>query len=172
MLMPVAEILKINDNYWLGSIPDVFQDYKNLWHFDISENMVTGTIPKTVFSSPELQLAYMSNCSLSGRIPNEYSKPPKLRDLYLNGNRLTGTVPSIRPGELTLLNEFLVYDTFIDGTMPESVCSLRFEHILDDLWSDCGGQTPEIECDFPDCCNRCFEGHGVMGRRLRRERPT
>jgi hypothetical protein len=165
--MTSAETVRLNDNFWIGTIPDVFQDYEELWYFDISKNLLTGRIPATVFSIPTIRLVYMSNCSLSGPIPSQYANPPLLRDLWLDGNRLTGTVPSIRPGQLEMLNEFLVHDTFLTGSMPQSVCSLRFDHILDDLWSDCGGASPEIECDFPDCCNRCFEGGGAR-RRLRK----
>jgi hypothetical protein len=87
-----------------------------------------------------------------------------LRDLYLDGNRITGTVPSIRTGQLEFLNEFLLHRTSITGTMPDSVCNLRKDFILDDLWTDCGGESPEIECDFPDCCNRCFEGGSTVRR--------
>jgi len=104
----------------------------------------------------------MHKCSLTGSIPSEYSNPPNLRDLYLYGNNIQGTVPDIPPGQLQQLNEFLLQDTLIQGAMPESVCDLRRDFILDDLWTDCGGAEPEILCEFPDCCNRCFEGGRVV----------
>jgi hypothetical protein len=150
--------LRLNSNFWQGSIPDVFEDYTKLDFFDISNNMMTGTVPQTIFLIPTIRFVYMSNCNLDGPIPSEFAFAPILRDLYLNGNMLTGTVPSIEPGQLEQLNEFLLQGNRLQGVMPESICNLRAEFILDDLWTDCGGQTPEIECDFPDCCNRCFEG--------------
>jgi hypothetical protein len=95
--------------------------------------------------------------------------PPILRDLYLDGNELTGTVPSIKSGELELLNEFLLQGNKLVGVMPSSVCNLRDEFILDDLFSDCGGEDPEFICDFPDCCNRCFNGEeSSSSRRVNR----
>lgn len=76
-----------------------------------------------------------------------------------------GPVPSILAGQLPDLNEFLLHFNFLTGSMPTSVCNLRGNAgNLEDLFSDCGGQDPEILCDFPDCCNRCFEGGS--GRRL------
>jgi len=56
---------------------------------------------------------------------------------------------------------------FLTGSVPESICDLRDEGKLRVLFSDCGGADPEIECKFPTCCNRCFEGgNGVAtGRR-------
>lgn len=149
--------LRLNKNFWNGTIPDVFENYRQLDYFDISNSMFSGPIPKTIFSIPTLRLAYMSNCSLSGTIPSQFADPPDLRDLYLDGNDITGTIPSIVPGKLEKLSEFLLQDNEITGTMPDSICSLRADFILDDLWTDCGGELPEIECDFPECCNRCFE---------------
>lgn len=134
----------------------MFENYDRLDFFDVSNNQLTGSIPSTIFSIPTIRFIYMSNCELSGRIPRDYRDPPLLRDLYLDSNRLTGTVPSIRSGDLERLNEFLLQGNRLVGTMPSSVCNLRTEFILDDLFSDCGGNDPDFLCDFPECCNRCF----------------
>lgn len=153
-----AETLKLNNNFWTGTIPDVFQNYERLDHFDVSENEVAGTIPTTLFSIPTIRLVYLQNCNIRGTIPLVYNNAPLLRDLYLNGNPLTGTVPPVSAGELENLNEFLLHETQVTGTMPQSLCDLRTNFVLDDLFADCGGASPEIQCEFPDCCNRCFEG--------------
>lgn len=56
---------------------------------------------------------------------------------------------------------------FLTGSMPESICDLRQKRELRVLFSDCGGLDPEIECEFPECCNRCYEGGNSIatGRR-------
>lgn len=149
--------LRLNGNFWTGTVPDVFENFANLDFFDISDTMLTGTIPKTIFSIPTIRLIYMSKCNLVGTIPPQYADPPILRDLYLDGNQLTGTVPAIESGNLERLNEFLLQDNKLSGSVPNSICSLRTSFVLDDLWTDCGGGSPEIQCDFPECCNRCFE---------------
>jgi Leucine-rich repeat (LRR) protein len=149
--------LRLNDNFWTGSIPDAFENYSNLDFFDISNTMLTGTIPTTLFSIPTIRLIYMSKCMLRGSIPPQYADPPILRDLYIDSNELSGTIPSIKPSQLQRLNEFLLQDNKLTGSVPSSICNLRTNSILDDLWTDCGGENPEIECDFPECCNRCFE---------------
>lgn len=127
--------------------------------------MLEGSIPKSIFSIPTLRLAYMSKCRLSGKIPAQYADPPELRDLYLDGNAITGTIPSIEPGQLEKLSEFLLQDNKIRGTMPKVICSLRSDFVLDDLWTDCSGENPEIDCDFPECCNRCFESEASSASR-------
>ena len=167
-LWPPTVNLRLNDNFWDGAVPDVFENYKNLNFFDISNTMLTGTIPKSIFSIPTIRLAYMSNCNLNGTIPSQYADPPDLRDLYLDGNNLSGTIPPIESGQLEELSEFLLQDNDITGVMPDSICSLRSEFILDNLWTNCGGPSPEIECDFPVCCNRCFETDSISTTRRKK----
>mmetsp|Transcript_25085 Transcript_25085/g.59207 ORF Transcript_25085/g.59207 Transcript_25085/m.59207 type:complete len:670 (+) Transcript_25085:79-2088(+) len=157
--------LRLNDNFWSGTIPDVFANYRQLDFFDVSNTVLGGSIPKSIFAIPTLRLAYMSNSKLVGSIPIEYALAPQLRDLYLNGNDLTGAIPEIAAGQLPMLNEFLLQNNRISGPMPESICRLRSEFILDDLWTDCGGPSPEVDCDFPECCNRCFESETVVPSR-------
>ena len=149
-----------------GQIPNLFTNFERLDFFDAANNLFSGTIPETIFGIEALRLCYMSNNTLTGTIPQEYSEAPLLRDLYLDGNGLTGTVPSIITGELQELSEFLVHFNALTGSMPGSVCDLRDNSggILENLFADCGGQDPEIECSFPDCCNRCFE-RGSMSQR-------
>jgi hypothetical protein len=157
----------------------VFQDFERLDFFDVSNAILSGPIPDSLFDISTLRLVYMSNNTLTGTIPINYAKPPLLRDLYLDGNAFTGTVPRIFPGELLDLNEFLLHFNALTGSMPASVCDLRGNTgNLEDLFSDCGGQTPEIECLFPECCNRCFEQNqrrqleGGRGRRQRDQRKS
>mmetsp|Transcript_18029 Transcript_18029/g.31623 ORF Transcript_18029/g.31623 Transcript_18029/m.31623 type:complete len:629 (-) Transcript_18029:121-2007(-) len=155
--LTLLENFIVRNNFFSGEIPNVFENYEQLDFFDVSNANFFGSIPETLFGVSTLRIAYLSNNSLSGTIPSEYSSPPLLRDLFLDGNGLIGTVPEVSGGQLQELTELLVQFNFLTGTMPVSVCSLRNGQ-LEDLFSDCGGSSPEIECEFPGCCNRCFEG--------------
>ena len=129
--------------------------------FDVSNNNFESTIPSSIFNVPTLQVAYFSNNTFSGPIPPNYATPLDLRDLYLDGNGLTGEIPTIPDGSFTNLTELLFQNNELSGEMPESVCRLRDNTttvpvLLEDLWSDCSGDTPQVVCDFPACCNRCF----------------
>ena len=118
-----------------------------------------GSIPETIFEVPTLEFLYLSNNTLNGPIPSTYSKAPMLIDLYIDGNELVGTIPPIEAGDLEDLNEFVLHGNFLSGSVPSSICDLRGDAgDLDDLFVDCGGENPKVECDFPTCCNRCFEG--------------
>jgi Leucine-rich repeat (LRR) protein len=154
------QFLTAGSNFLDGPIPNVFALYQQLDTADFSRSSFSGTIPSSIFSVPTLRLLYLNNNALTGPIPASYANPPLLRDLFLNNNLLTGMVPAIQTGQLLALNELPLQVNRLTGSMPQSICLLRTEGELDDLFSDCGGATPEIECDFPACCNRCFESPG------------
>lgn len=156
--------LLANNNFLAGQIPNVFQNMKQLDYVDLSNNNFVGTIPESVFEATLLRLLYLSNNTLTGTIPETFSTPVFLRDLYLDGNGLTGTLPDPGAGKLANLTELLLQFNFLSGTVPASVCDLKQTAMLEDLFSDCGGSNPEILCEFPTCCDRCFEG-GDLGRR-------
>jgi len=126
---------------------------------DLSNNVfLTGRLPSTLFDVTTVRIIYIANCSINGPIPANYGRPPLLRDLFLDGNDLTGTVPEITTGQLLNLNEFLLQGNLLTGSVPASICTLRdnMTGMLEDLWTDCLGNPPQIQCDFPACCNRCF----------------
>jgi Leucine-rich repeat (LRR) protein len=157
-----TENLVVSNNFLAKQIPDVFQNLNRLNYMDVSNNLFTGTIPLSIFQTRSIRILYFSNNTLSGTIPTEYSQPLFLTNLFLDGNVLTGTVPGIASGQLQQLTELLLEFNFLNGTMPSSICSLRGGGgMLAALFSDCGGSSPQIFCEYPSCCNRCFEGGGV-----------
>jgi hypothetical protein len=91
-----------------------------------------------------------------GTLPGNYANPPALRDLWVHNNQLNGPIPGIGAGQLLLLSEFLLQGNEFAGVMPASVCSLRTNGVLDDLFADCNPpNAPEVICSR-ECCNMCF----------------
>jgi hypothetical protein len=93
-----------------------------------------------------------------GPLPDNYGSSPVLRDLYIYDNMLNGGIPPISGSQLVTLQEFLMQNNQLTGTMPASICALRIPNgngILEDLWADCESvneQPPEVECE---CCTQC-----------------
>lgn len=147
----------MNDNNFVGTIRDGFDMWNNLDFADFRNNAFEGTLPETIFDIPTIRILYFANNNLDGTIPGTYGNSPVLRDLFLSGNELTGTIPEIQPGQLSSLTELLLEDNQFTGTMAESICSLRVQGLLEDLWVDCGpSANPKLECDAPGCCTACF----------------
>ena len=119
---------------------------------DLERNEFTGNLPESLFEISTLRILYLRFNRFVGRIPSTYASAPQLRDLFISNNMLTGDIPAIMTGQFSELNEFLLEFNMLQGTMPPSICELRTNGMLDDLWADC---VDEIDCD-PGCCTRCF----------------
>lgn len=152
----LVEILDLSNNKFSGSIPDQFSNLAKLDTFDLSSNGFIGALPISLFDVPTIRLIYLTDNQLSSSIPSNFGSPELLRDLYLDANELVGTVPSISTGQLSNLNEFLLQNNVLTGTMPSSICALREPAVgtLEDLWADCElvNGVVELECN---CCTQC-----------------
>jgi hypothetical protein len=149
-----AELLSLGNNTLTGTIPnDAFVGWNVLDTLDLVDNRLGGSIPSSLFAIPTLRLVYLSNNALTGTIPSNVGDGPLLRDLYLMHNQLTGSIPSIIGDSWRNLTELLLQDNELTGTMPDLICRLRSEAILEDLWADCAGNEPEVECS---CCSQCI----------------
>ena len=149
--------LLLNDNNLSGTIRDGFGSFRSLDFVDFSANQLTGTIPTTLFNIRDLRFLYLSNNKLEGALPENWGNAVLLRDFFVDNNNLSGSVPEIPQGAFTRLTELLLNGNMFTGEMPGSICQLRSSAILEDLWADCGGTPPEVQCALPSCCTFCFE---------------
>jgi hypothetical protein len=122
----------------------------------LAVNNFDGLLPPSLFDVPTLRIVYLFDNSFQGTLPTNYANPPALRDLWLHNNELNGPIPVIGAGQLLQLSEFLLQGNELTGPMPASVCSLRTNGVLDDLFADCNPpEGPEVICSRT-CCNMCF----------------
>ena len=124
---------------------------------DFSANLFTGSLPSSIFDLQNLRFLYLSNNQFGSTLPENWGNAAMLRDIFLDNNSLEGTVPEISPGDFSRLTELLLNGNQITGSMAASVCELRTSALLEDLWTDCAGSPPEIQCPLPSCCTFCFQ---------------
>ena len=93
----------------------------------------------------------MQNNHLAGPVPSALGDLDELRYLSLDGNNFSGSIPDVFTGLTNLERVYLNFNEF-NGVMPSSLCFLREEGVLEDLWSDCGGYP--ITCT---CCTVCCD---------------
>lgn len=124
------EFLVLEEGTFTG-IPDALGDLTRLKSLSLQSNTMTGSIPASLGNLPDLQVLNLAGNSLIGPIPSELGQSDQLAQVFLNFNQLT-------------------------GSMPAEVCSLRAMGQLTVLMADCGGATPLVACDQPECCTLCF----------------
>jgi len=112
-----------------GSIPVTLGSLPNLVTCNISRNALTGSIPSELFNAPKLQVLDLSYNNLTGSIPNEVGNAVNLVNFILAVNKLNGSIPS-SIGTLTKLKQIQFGSNMFDGTIPSSLGSLSQLDIL------------------------------------------
>ncbi|CAI7836027.1 unnamed protein product [Closterium sp. NIES-54] len=86
-----------------------FIDLPTHTHRDLSNNVLTGSIPNSISSLTALYILYLSYNNLTGSIPNSISSLVNLKFLDLSNNALTGSIPnsisSLEFGHLTAAHQ-------------------------------------------------------------------
>lgn len=78
---------------------------------------ISGRLPETIFTLPELIYIYIENNKLSGPIPPGIAKLSRLYALSLEGNRFSGPIPS-SIGNLTELTQLKLDGNGLSGPIP------------------------------------------------------
>ena len=146
----MTENLLLSNNSFSGQVRNSFGNWETLSFMDLARNMFTGNLPDSLFEVQTLRILYLRFNKFEGSIPSTYANAPQLRDLYISHNMLTGEIPAIQGNQFSELNEFLLEENELQGTMPPSICNLATNAMLEDLWADC---ISEVDCE---CCTRCF----------------
>ena len=112
---------------------------------------LVGFLPEEIKWLSTLESLDMQNNHLAGPIPKALGDLDELRYLSLDGNNFSGSIPDVFTGLMNLERVYLNFNEF-NGAMPSSLCYLREDGKLEDLWSDCGGYP--ITCT---CCTVCCD---------------
>lgn len=88
------QMLVLNNNLINGTIPKSIANCTNMMWISLSSNKITGEIPRGIGNLVNLAILQMGNNSLSGQIPAELGNCRSLIWLDLNSNELSGSIPS------------------------------------------------------------------------------
>lgn len=149
--LPKLEVLLMGfsglrgDLSWFDKLnAGIFEVWADFNYFD-------GSIPTTIGRFQSLASLSLTSCSLTGELPTELGDLKFMQQMWFYNNSLTGDIPS-QIGDLDLLKTFQTEDNMFDnGDMPDEICDLTKNGLLDQLSTDCEGDKP-IDCPCCGCC--------------------
>ncbi|GLT69812.1 hypothetical protein SLA2020_419340 [Shorea laevis] len=103
-MMPTLQGLYLANNLINGSVPKSLCNLQTLEALDFSNNMLSGNIPKSLCNSKYLIFLDLSKNMLSGSIPNCWRNDQSFKFINLSSNNLSGLFPSTM-ARLSFLSE-------------------------------------------------------------------
>ncbi|MCO5553603.1 hypothetical protein L7F22_007128 [Adiantum nelumboides] len=163
--------LHIGNNNLVGSLPDnvISNLCSTLVNLDMAGNNLTGALPTSLATCTKLQVLNLANNKLNGDLPNEVISGlqamevlrldfnaftgsieatlmncSKLRILDLSANFLTGNIPEemCPPSNSYVLEQLLLANNQISGTIPSSLMNCLHLNILDLSFNKLTGNIP------------------------------
>jgi len=165
--------LSLSDNLIAGSIPSCIGDLQELQVLNLMNNDMTGSIPQSIGNiGMVLWGLSLGENSFDGALPDSMRNLTGLGELLLGANELSGTIPPYI-GSFIQLTSLQLHRNKFYGTVPTSFKNLtQLDNLLlngndltgdlgflcnsgiSNLFADCGGLSPEIQCP---CCTLCCE---------------
>ncbi|KAL2326049.1 hypothetical protein Fmac_025107 [Flemingia macrophylla] len=124
--------LNLTDNHIFGSLPqDIADKLPNVTHLLLGNNLISGSIPKSLCNIDSLYNLDLSGNMLSGEIPNCWSVTQiQLSEISLSSNNLSGVIPTSL-GNLPTLAWLHLNNNSLHGRFPSSLRNLKHLLILD-----------------------------------------
>ncbi|KAD2804389.1 hypothetical protein E3N88_37766 [Mikania micrantha] len=116
----------MKSNKFEGSL-DAFPS--NVKRLDLSDNLLSGELPKTNGTNLTFTFVYLSKNRFTGNIPADLCKVPSIKVLDLSQNKLSGRLPECL-GNLIYLEALDISNNTITGLVPSSLGSLIYLRTL------------------------------------------
>ncbi|AES70166.1 LRR receptor-like kinase family protein [Medicago truncatula] len=165
------EVVILRANQFEGTIPPQIFNLSNLFHLDLANNKLSGSLPHCVYNltqmdtdrvyawrpatidlftkgqdyvydvNPERRTIDISNNSLSGEVPLEMFRLVQVQTLNLSHNNLIGTIPKEIGGMKNMESLDLSSNKFY-GEIPQSISLLTFLGYLNLSYNNFDGIIP------------------------------
>jgi hypothetical protein len=140
--------INFDQNNLQGSIPPSLGNCQNLLVLALSQNHLSGPIPKEVLSISSLSMyLVLSENQLTGSLPFEVGKLVNLGYMDISKNRLSGEIPSSL-GSCESLEHLYLDGNFLQGPISESLRYLRALQDLNLSHNNLTGQIPKFLGDL------------------------
>lgn len=112
------------------TIPPFICDLKNLAVLDLTDNVIPGNFPTSLYNCSKLQYLDLSENYFIGVLPDDiHHLSPQLEFLNLGGNNFTGDIPAAI-GEISGLKELRLFGNLFNGSFPQEIGQLSNLEVL------------------------------------------
>ncbi|KAJ0966694.1 hypothetical protein J5N97_023611 [Dioscorea zingiberensis] len=153
--------LDLSNSGIVGALPDWFWDLSDTMGFlDLSNNQITGTIPKS------LQFLYIGILNLSS---NKFEGPLPSLPSYsgyvdFSDNLFSGPLLPILGNTLTSLRLVFLSNNLLNGTFPTTICKLEVLQIIDVSNNLLSGELPTCWADLPSLAAINLANNSLTGK--------
>lgn len=108
--------LNLMKNNIHSTIPPSYSEFKKLEFLDVSDNHMTGQLPRNL--PAKLEEVWFENNGFTGPIPDDFSRFEYLRFIDISNNQISGTIPSFFT-QMTWLNSLSLSGNKLTGSIPD-----------------------------------------------------
>ncbi|OMO62079.1 hypothetical protein COLO4_33232 [Corchorus olitorius] len=154
------EILRINSNQLSGEFPSVANLSRNMQHFCIGDNFLTGPLPQGMDKFQNLISLSIEQNSFTGEVPMSLATLRKSQSFLVYQNMLSGEIPEIF-ANFTQVFVIAMGNNKFSGRIPTTLGSCGQLQVLDLSRNTLNGSIPEeifllSGCVMLICFISCF----------------
>ncbi|KAI4338029.1 hypothetical protein L6164_016383 [Bauhinia variegata] len=154
--------LMIYSNQLAGQLPATVSNIsRNLQHFCVADNSLTGNIPHGMRNFKNLQSLSLEMNEFTGELPTEIGKLYQLVQISIYQNRLSGEIPDMF-GNLTQLSYLLLGNNQFTGKVPISIGQCQRLRYLYLGMNKLHGRTPDEIFSLPGLTQLYLAGNGAL----------
>ncbi|KAI9125044.1 hypothetical protein K1719_003660 [Acacia pycnantha] len=136
-------VLDLSNNLLSGTLPDCWTHFALLVVLNVANNSFSGKVPTSMGSLSELHALHLGYNRFTGEIPMFLNKCTKLTTLDIVQNNFSGTIPSWIGRELQKLRVLILRSNMFSGSLPSTICDLSQVQILDLSLNNISGSLPK-----------------------------
>ncbi|KAF4357549.1 receptor-like protein EIX2 [Cannabis sativa] len=123
-------VLDLSNNMLSGSLPECFGNFSNLAFLNLGNNNLSGLIPKSMGSLQEIRVLQLRHNNFSGNLPS-LQKCEQLQVFDVGDNSLEGKIPLWIGQNLKNLIFLSLKSNKFNNCMPSNLCNLHAIEMLD-----------------------------------------
>ncbi|XP_024027032.1 LRR receptor-like serine/threonine-protein kinase HSL2 [Morus notabilis] len=136
-------LLDISSNVLVGKLPELSPEFNELEYLDLSYNNFSGGFPASFGKLPALKVLTLTSNLLTGPIPSFIGNLSELTHLSLGYNPLNQCRLPPEIGNLTKLENIVISNSGLVGTIPETIGNLISLKNLDFSNNRLHGEIPD-----------------------------